>query len=139
MVSASTMTADAGYIVAMAQTVAESKRRYRFQKGRSGNPGGNALNGAMYQKLYAELAADIGNDGAGELTAAEQALLRQVALSFVRSERMARDVLGATRAANAGARILASLREMRRERVRERYVPLRERLLAEMEAEQAAE
>ena len=80
-----------------------------FQRGRSGNAGGLATNGARYRAIYAELEADIASDGAGALKPSEAVLLQQVALSFSRSERASRDVANATKSANAGARILREL------------------------------
>jgi hypothetical protein len=83
-----------------------------WPKGVSGNPRGRTL-GKRYLTLFADLARDLGGEAA--LTGIERALLGQAVGLMLRAERV-KDTDDAVRLANASARLLANLRNTKRER-----------------------
>jgi hypothetical protein len=98
-----------------------------FPPGVSGCPGGVSK---TYRELYADLEADLG----GDLSAVERLQLDQV-VGLVLRGRREKDIGARVKAVNASARLLAKLKADHQ--VQPAYVPLREVLRREFEAEQA--
>jgi hypothetical protein len=98
-----------------------------FPKGVSGNPSGRTV-GKRYLTLFADLSRDLGGEAA--LSAIDRALLSQAVGLMVRAERV-KETDDAVRLANASARLLATLRNTKRQRQATSGPTLRELLAAE--------